>query len=621
MVKVEFSKKNENPFYGLSRCLALFNNAGKSVPTFSELDLCWNEVGHDKQKREMFFSLLFSIGDITAREHNIFKKFSLKVDNGGNAQREAFLAIVTWMRAKHYAQFQKFLFGHLFNEYVSFDLLLANRVKTETAKKNGKVLEVYNNLVGEEQYLDDLADYCCSIIRGNNYSEKLFLAKYLTRPVTSKRKNHKKLLPVTVELNKARRSFLIRISKKMGFRVVYQKKFEIFEGFNLWKRPFIDDNESVMFSTKRIEAFDNNEFMEWLDKLPAQARYRVRRRVLGKDDKPKSKWFSSSKTNLGELFLQWEKFKEKAQKEVRVIEEKVRNKVASEEDLEKLTKVKQEAKVTTGAIEFKKLFSEIIRNQVDQLKIQPFLDKINLPYNTLVFMDDSGSMMGTFSKEGFSAFEFANFIATICLMKNPSDDARSLLGYFSQECRLFNVMDRASNSINSILNASVKQTPREPLFNPELTFVQNLEKLQSFSRAVRTANGTDISSIPLDLKEWCDGDLEKIEQLQNFPVWTIISDGNWNNLPSPEASISDFMKRCENYFGFKPYIIAIDVSEKVTDPSRFSGIDNFLFIPPNPAQIEQFLTNFKDMDNFDAYTPLLSLYRSNRYGLVREQVL
>lgn len=104
--------------------------------------------------------------------------------------------------------------------------------------------------------------------------------------------------------------------------------------------------------------------------------------------------------------------------------------------------------------------------------------------------------------------------------------------------------------------------------------------------------------------------------------------GEWNNLYSPEASINDFFRRCEKYFGYRPYIVAMDI----IDPNnrylsnnlkadRFSGIDNMIYIPANPAMIEQFLTNFKDMDVFDVFTPLLSIYRSNRYELVRNNTL
>lgn len=88
------------------------------------------------------------------------------------------------------------------------------------------------------------------------------------------------------------------------------------------------------------------------------------------------------------------------------------------------------------------------------------------------------------------------------------------------------------------------------------------------------------------------------------------------------------MRKCEQYFGFRPFIVAMDIVSKTSwyspqdlKADRFSGIDNMIYIPSNPAQIEQFLTNFKDMDVFDVYTPLQSIYRSNRYSLVRENVL
>ena len=92
--------------------------------------------------------------------------------------------------------------------------------------------------------------------------------------------------------------------------------------------------------------------------------------------------------------------------------------------------------------------------------------------------------------------------------------------------------------------------------------------------------------------------------------------------------MNDFMRKCEQYFGFRPFIVAMDIvptsgyySHQNLKADRFSGIDNMIYIPSNPAQIEQFLTNFKDMDVFDVYTPLQSIYRSNRYSLVRENVL
>ena len=88
--------------------------------------------------------------------------------------------------------------------------------------------------------------------------------------------------------------------------------------------------------------------------------------------------------------------------------------------------------------------------------------------------------------------------------------------------------------------------------------------------------------------------------------------------------MNDFFRKCENYFGFRPYVILMDVTGAAgtrVKADHFSGIDNMMYIPSNPAMIEMFLTNFKDMDVFDIYTPLLSMYRSNRYQLVRENTL
>lgn len=105
--------------------------------------------------------------------------------------------------------------------------------------------------------------------------------------------------------------------------------------------------------------------------------------------------------------------------------------------------------------------------------------------------------------------------------------------------------------------------------------------------------------------------------------------GEWNNLPSPEASVNDLLKQCEIHLGFKPYIVAMDISNGYNNDERylqksvekFSGIENLMYIPSNPAQIEQFLTNFNDMETFDVYTPLQSIHRSNRYELVRANTL
>ena len=89
---VEFNKKSENPFKGLRKCLEL--TTAVNINTFM-LDDAWNEVKDNADKKALFWSILFSVGDITGREHNIFK--GKKVDGGGRAERDNFALILNWM--------------------------------------------------------------------------------------------------------------------------------------------------------------------------------------------------------------------------------------------------------------------------------------------------------------------------------------------------------------------------------------------------------------------------------------------------------------------------------------------------------------------------------------------
>ena len=84
MVNVELNKKSNNPFKGLSNCLKVLQNI-EIVHDSNTFNLCWNEVKNNKEHRELFFSLMFSMGDITSRQHNIFKgikKDSINLSSG-----------------------------------------------------------------------------------------------------------------------------------------------------------------------------------------------------------------------------------------------------------------------------------------------------------------------------------------------------------------------------------------------------------------------------------------------------------------------------------------------------------------------------------------------------------
>ena len=598
MIKVELNKSNDNPFYGLKNCLKLFQSAGSTIDT-SLLDACWSEVKDNKEYKQMFFSLLFSIGDITARQHNIFK--GVKKDSGGNANREGFQIILDWMWNYHNSQFIKFLEAGLFNEYTCFDLLLRNRVQT----KGAKILKIHN-LFADKRYREVIANYLYKVINGNNPFNKTLVAKFLSLPRIGKRSNHSQMLPETKKVMKDKVNLLKSLSELMGWEYEVSESCANFKGYRRWRKEYNGDLESVLFSTGKI-----NEF----DKLPSQARFRVKNRILYSKIKDTEEF---KYTKFQPWLTEWEKYKESKQAEQRVLEEKVRQGQATEDDKLKLAKVAKEAKVNVGATNLNELYKEICEDKIDKLKLESFINKVNLPYNSLVIIDDSGSMRG-------APFNFATFLAAVCLCKNPDDDGRNLLGFFNSRTHWHTCIDRKTTSTNSIIRSDIVKVKNTPFVDPNKSFYDNDKSIQSFCNAVFQSGCTYINRIPEELHKECKKNPQILDALKNYPVWTIISDGEWNYLPSPEATMEYFMEECQRYFGFKPYIVAIDVASHLgfrgVDVNRFGGVENMIYIPSNIAQIEQFLTNFKDMDIMDVYTPLQSLFRSNRYDIVRENVI
>ena len=605
--QVEFNTKNPNPFYGMRNTLSIFQKASKGLDVDqATLQAAWKEAD-DTNKRAMLLALLFSIGDVTARKHNIFEK---RVDSGGNSQREVFRDTIIPFIVKNYGKKDIQTLMSLITEYTVMDNILANRVQTR--KKSAQVIRVINmiDVFGE----DNVVDYCANIITKGSTFQKVCLAKFLPRPRFSKRPNSNKMLPQTAKVMERQARLYTKISDKVNFSYKEHQSYTNYHGFYAWRKKYNKDFESVLFSSKSINDFDKEEFMEFINTCPADARFRVKNKIMYGD-----KW-----AKFQPWYTEFEKFKEKAQAEQRALESQIASGEVRKEDVaEKLKDVKKKAKVTTGSMSFDKMFKDIINGTVDKIKVQPFIDKVNLPYNTLVFVDDSGSMASTWrvNQTGFTPRQFAAFIATICLMKNPEPEAKSLMGLFSRTCRMFTGVESVAHSPNSIINAKTRSIKRKALINQKAHFIDNLMWMRRFLDANTQGQMTYLSSVPDHINQWVGGDPAKLEELQRYPVWTFISDGNFNNSANATTSYLDFKRRCENYFGFSPFLILIDVagetSQKIT---TFEGADGIMMVPPNPAAIEMFLTRFRDMDVADIYTPLQSIYRSNRYQPVKHFV-
>ena len=146
-------------------------------------------------------------------------------------------------------------------------------------------------------------------------------------------------------------------------------------------------------------------------------------------------------------------------------------------------------------------------------------------------IDDSGSMEG-------APFAFASFIASVCLYKNPDDDGRNMLGFFGRDTRWFSYIDKqAAETPNMLMRRTVSKSVHQPFVNPTESFMENYKRINSFCRATFSAGWTNISSLVMSLKEVLHSNPELVDIFKAYPVWTIISDGEWNNMPSPEASI------------------------------------------------------------------------------------
>ena len=610
MVQVTFNKKQENPFYGLKNCLSLFQ--GQEMSQFL-LSSAYAEVKDDPIKKQMFYSLLFSIGDVTNREHNIFR--GKKTDSGGQARRDDFFIAMWWLREVDYPQFIKFLNAGLFDEYTCFDNLFRGRVQTKpNTKEVIKAYSVFENV----QYRKDLAEYLVKLINGNNPFKKMLIAKFLTLPRLGKRSGHKEMLPQTKTIMFYKTKFLIELSTRMNWEVVKTEKYIDFRGYKTWRKQYNSNLESVLFSSGKIREFDRIEFLDWIDKLPSQARYRVKNRLyysykVTGDPHSGLKW-----GHLKLWYDAWEKFKEDAQNEQRILQEKVRQGTASVEETVRLEAVKKEAKVTTGATTFKDLYQEILRGNPDKLKLEAFVqNKVNLPFDFLTIIDESGSMQG-------GPFNFATFLASVLLVKNPNDTGRNLIGMFASNARFLSAIDKQGHDqVNSFWHRrEVTTIAPEPFVIPEKSFYDNYLRISRYLNAEFKGGGTYISTVADRLRDIYKSQPDLLDELKAYPVWCIVSDGDINNAYDAKSSILELQHKCEQYLGFIPYIVIIEVGNfNNYNINHFADLDQVMYIPGKVEIIEQMLCNFRDIDVFDVYTPLQSIYRSNRYEIVRKNVL
>jgi len=421
------------------------------------------------------------------------------------------------------------------------------------------------------------------------------------------------------------RSTILRKKKS----VVKKKNWEVrickhnlqFIGLKDWKQEYNGELESVLFSSGKIKEFDETQFALWLNTLPSGARYRVRRRLLDGTDKAKAKW-----GNMGTWFLNWEKFKVDAQSEQRVLEEKVRQGDTSEETKEKLIKVKKEAKVNTGAEDLFTLFGKLTggKTTVDEFNTnaQSILDKVKFEVPVLVIADRSSSMM---SNSGGLPIKMAQLVTTLTMLKNPSDEIDNFLVTFGSESDFYTDRSVGVDRPNRFMKGSSKVINQ--IINREADFLTNLNTVSMIVRAMN--EGTHFNTVSRAFKKWMDAATDDVdrqlrrEAIQAYPVFLVVSDGDLNNGRTATESMAQFQHEMLQWFGWSGVVVVWNVSSHVTNSTDyFAGLANVIhYYGYNAGIINTIFTKIHDLDVIDIFTPLKSIFESNRYELLRHKTL
>lgn len=608
---------SENPYYGLKALFALYQNKTKDIARY--LNDAWKEASENEVFKALFHVINFSIGDITNRHHNIFGKNN--VEQGGDSGNQQWIVYVQWLIKNQPKQFVRFI--PLIVEYVGLRELLTWQIKTVKGKSTiSGVWGLLGIIQSNEVCYEGLLKYLVKSINGNNPFLKHQIAKYVKIPRHSKRLKKNKageligkrdLQNNTKAKMQAYGTLVSNLSERMSWETSFKETHVEYTGYRAWQKQYNQNLEFVLFSTNRIEEFDKEQFTNWLNSLPAGARYRVQRRLFDHAKNPIAKW-----SKLAKWFTAWEKAKEVAQKDQRVLELKEKTVGLSEEEKETLEKVKKEGKVTVGGKTIFEYIDAIVSGKADDTLIHSLLDKVKFDVPVLPIVDISGSMAGR-------PTNIARLLTTMILLKNPNvlDNLLFRFGTHS-DCITDNSIGLISN--NRFMGQQSLKVNK--LIDREETFAENFNRVSAF--VSHHGGSTNISGLATTIKQWVEGTTDpvvkahRIEQINDYQVFLIVSDGDLNNSHTAAASMTDFIHKMKQWFGWNGVVVMWEVpkyGDKIDKSGYFDNIENLIHISTyNLSTVNQIFTKINDMDVIDIYTPLKSLMMSNRYQLVKEYI-
>jgi len=662
--------KSENPFYGSSKLLNMFQQLPKmgSAPIktsiYSYLTAAYDECSNDEQKKELFYTILFSIGDVNNREHNLFSVKKMKdVDQGGNSLRKAFFYCLEWMltfNEETKNQFYEFL--PIISEYTNIENLFLHQLRTD--RKKGNVTEKLMLPIDIEK----VTSYIASVInnpRTTDISHTLW-AKFLPRPDFSVRKRTKTVLKgreksvekITGKKLEAGQTFILRkelkpetklkeqfefnfissLSKKLGWEIIKYPKNTKFKGLEEYKKKYLKMTEAHLFSSKEILNWDRDAIINWFNTLPSSARFRVQKRIFNldatKNQVSTKKWITKNGEDIADIYEIWQKGKLAAQETLLSFTTEDKKNMSKTE----LKQFEKAAKVNTAGETIVNVLAKLKATNLSateaKLVSQSVIDKIKCDVPVLVFADISSSMQSSsviIEGVNFTAHELASIAATAFLTKNPDPDLKGLFGVFSTQTIMLSDYNYSKSKSQSRTNRfTYKQNETQLTKNARLIdtskhFIDNLKNIREVMNAYDFGS-TNIQSIATCLKEWVDSDKtvrnERIEQILKYPVILAVSDGDLNGWGTSKETLLKFQSDMRQWFGWDGIIVIWDVKrETYGDGNKFDDVQNAMYFgSANISVLNQIFLNINDLDIVDTYLPLLALYRSNRYEPVRELV-
>ncbi len=646
----------ENPFYKMGNLLNMMSQLPKASDSISKqevwkyLSAAWNECT-DKIKKEAFFVILFSIGDIQNREHNIFRKVGIKdVDGGGNSKRRVFALSLEWLLTNNPEQFYRFM--PIYGEYYNLDVFRLYHLVTD--RKTGSLKEIMKLPVSIERVTSFIADTLRSTSTTDN--EKGLWARWLPH-VPSIKRTRKYLITdkninaftkgghsvkvgdiVTVKKDKKEHTstkdswvtqFIFQLSKKMNWQVVgHASNFE-YRGYRTFRKKYLETSEAAMFSSHRIKQLDESQLFEWFNKLPNGARFRVACRLVYKDSSgnyvSKGKWINKFGVDIASVYVKWLNSKEKAQQIVRNLTAEEKEQMAPAE----LRMFEKAAKVNTGAEGLLDVIADVLgasSQQEADVRIQSIMDKIQIEVPVRILADISGSMTSrsvTHKGKQFTAADMCRLATTLFLLKNPDEELSDLFIRFNDKCEVVcsgqSLLARGENKF-----MGNKQVTVEKLIDKTKPFSWNYANVSQY---LISGGYTYLTSVSEGLRSWVrsGGDQftsQRIEMINKYPVWLVLSDGDINNSNNPAASIQQFQNDMRQYFGWEGILLLWDICEESQlAKQKYDGLNNFIHLAGcNPSTVNQVFKNIHDLDIVDTYLPLKAIHASNRYAPVKALV-